>query len=215
MLCRLLDALLLVVVVIGGSLAWQSGRERSQLSDQYRRLVKRAGNLVVSDPTKVYIQALDTGEHFHFAWRVYVPAKYTLMVGSSPNGHMMNMASSQSEFIARVRLREGDRGTIEAYTHFGPSSSRSSLGDEAMGAILHGRWDKIRVDQLGAPVLAVLEPNESATVLRLTLPDDLADEARKKLDPRTPARHVPVLFELTLGPRTPTRVDPPPTLQTE
>jgi hypothetical protein len=123
--------------------------------------------------------------------------------------------AASPKFIARVRLREGDRGTIESYTHFGPSSSGSTLGDEAMRALLHGRWDKIHVEQLGAPVPAVLEPDQSATVLRLTLPEDLAEDARKKLSPRSVERHVPVLFELTLGPRTPNWVYPAPTTSTE
>jgi hypothetical protein len=65
---------------------------------------------------------------------------------------------------------------------------------------VHDRWDKLHVERLGAPDLAVLEPNQPAILLRLTLPDDLQAEARQKLQPYAQMRYVPVLFELNLGP---------------
>jgi hypothetical protein len=214
MMRRLLDCFLLVVALIGGYLAWQTGRERSRLSEHYQRLVRMAGDLVAPDPNKVYIQALDTGEPLHFAWRVHVPANYNLVVHSLPRGHAAHLQSSQPDFIVRVRLREGDRGIMEAYSHFGPSSGKSDLGDQALTELMRGRWDRVRIEQLGASGIAVLEPDQPAVILRLALPEDLQDEARKKLEPRTFKTYVPVLYELDLGQPTATPLEPgytPPT----
>ena len=205
---RLLDCLLLVVFLIGGYLAWQTGRERSRLSEHYRRLARMAGDLMAADTDKVYIQALDTAEPLHFAWRVHVPPNYNLIVRSLPRGGTANLQSSDSDFIARVRLRQSDRGIMEVYMHFGPTSRQSDVGDEALSQLLRGRWDKIRVEQLGASVPAVLEPDQPAVVLRLSLPEELQDEARKKLDARTVGRYVPVLFELNLGQPTASPIEP-------
>jgi len=80
---------------------------------------------------------------------------------------------------------------------FSVGSRLTSLGDKALAELLRDHWDKIRVEQLGAPELAVLGPNQPATVLRLTLPDDLRAEAHKKA-PYMRAQ-LPVLFELNLG----------------
>jgi hypothetical protein len=208
MMRRLLDCLLLVVFLIGGYLAWQTGRERSRLSEHYRRLVRMAGDLVASDPDKVYIQALDTGEPLHFAWRVHVPPNYNLIVRSLPLGGTAHLQISDPDFIARVRLRPSDRGVMEVYTHFGPTSNQREVGDEALSELMRGRWDKIRVEQLGDSVPAVLGPDQPAAVLRLSLPEDLQDEVRNTLDARTVGRCVPVLFELNLGQRTASPIEP-------
>jgi hypothetical protein len=214
MMRRLLDCFLLVVVVVGGYLAWHTGRERSRLSEHYQRLVRTAGDLVVSDPSKVYLQSLDTGEPLHFAWRVHVPANYNLVVHTLPNGHAAHLQSSQSDFVVRVRLRERERRIMEVYTHFGPSSGKSDLGDQALAELMRGRWGKVLIEQLGTPGIAVLEPDRPAVVLRLTLPENLHDEARKKLDARTAQTYVPILFELNIGQPTATPFQPgftPPT----
>jgi hypothetical protein len=76
------------------------------------------------------------------------------------------------------------------------------LGDKALAELLRDRWDKVRVEQLGAPELTILEADQPAVLLRLTLPEDLPREAKKSLSPYAQQQFVPVLFELDLGPRT-------------
>jgi hypothetical protein len=199
---RAIDWLLLLAFLIGGALAWRNGRERSRLAEKHARLARLTGELPVADPAKVSVQALDTGEPLHFAWRVYYPPNYTQVLRHSDGGSGTSWAGRSSEFIARVVFREDEQGLLQVYTHFSGGSSRSSFGDKALAELLRGRWDRIRVEQLGAPKLAVLKRDQPAIVLRLTLPDDLQAEARKRLDPALQKRYVPVLYEVTLGPET-------------
>jgi hypothetical protein len=202
---RLLDAVLLLVVLAGGIAAWQTGRERSRLSERYERLVRITGDLTVDDPTKVYIQALETGAPLEFAWRVHLPPNFNSSVWSSGGTQTTGWARSASDSIARVRIREDENGLLEIHERFAQSSSRSSFGERALAEMLHGRWGAIRVQQLGAAGPAELKPGQPAVLLRLTLPDELADEARKTLDAHAQSRFVPILFELNLGPRPPNR----------
>ena len=62
---RVFDWLVLVLVLIGGVLAWQSGRERSRLSIMYAGMVRKAGDLRIKDATKVHVQALETGSRLN------------------------------------------------------------------------------------------------------------------------------------------------------
>jgi hypothetical protein len=197
---RVFDWLLLVVALIGGVLAWQTGRERNRLSERHRRLVEMAGELPIADPSKMYIRALDTGELLHFAWRVYLPANYNRALSSSGGSSLSSSTSRRpSEFIARLRFRQDEQGVMEVYNHFANGSTRISIGDQTLADLLRNRWDRVRVEQLGAPEVAVIEPDQSAVLLRLTLPDDMKDEARAKLSPDNQARFLPVLYELNLG----------------
>ncbi len=103
---RLVDGLLLIVVFIGGYLAWQTGLERGRLAQHYQKLVRVAGSLVVSDPSKIYVQALETGDPMHFAWRVFLPANYTENWRSSRESAGSRTSPKPSEFIARVHQAE-------------------------------------------------------------------------------------------------------------
>ncbi len=88
---------------------------------------------------------------------------------------------------------------MELYEQFGGMSTQSSFGTTELGEFLRSRWEKVKVEQLGAPEVAVLDPDQPAVLLRLTLATDLLDEARKKL-PEAQQVNIPVLFELNLGP---------------
>jgi hypothetical protein len=70
---RVLDLYLLIAALIGGTLAWQTGRERSRLSEKYDEPARVTGDLPIADASKVHVRALDTGDPMHFAWRVYYP----------------------------------------------------------------------------------------------------------------------------------------------
>src|SRR5262249_53145162 len=123
---RVLDLLLLLTILPGGFLAWQTGRERGRLEDRYERMVKIAGDLPIADPTKVFIRAVDTGEPLHLAWRVYLPPNYTLIVrnrtGDGSSGSSTSWSLNSAEFIARVRFRKDERGLMSVYTRFHGSS---------------------------------------------------------------------------------------------
>jgi hypothetical protein len=61
----------------------------------------------------------------------------------------------------------------------------------------------LRVEQLGSKDIATIDPDGSATLLRLTIPDDLQAEARKTLSPHSQGEFNPTLFTLEIGPKKP------------
>lgn len=196
---RIIDWFLLIVALVGGVLAWQTGRERIRLAERYDRLVKVAGELPIGDPSKVYFRALDTGEPLHFAWRVYLPRSYAQTIASRSSTLLLASSSGRAtECIARVRFRRDDRGNMEVYAHFTNVSTRATVGDERLADLMRGRWAEVRVEQLGSPNVAVLKPDQTAVLLRLALPDDIQAEIRRRL-PTEASRYVPVLFEFDLG----------------
>lgn len=197
---RAFDLILLVVIVIGGLLAWQAGRERSRLSAEHARLARITGDLPIVDRSRVHILALDTGDPMHFAWRVYYPANYSQILAS--DGSWSNSwSSSPSEFIGRVRFREDKQGRLQVYRQFWGGSSTTGLPDQALAEQLHGRWDKLRVEQLGSAGVTILEPDQTLAMLRLTLPEGLRDVAGKTHPSNPEAPHDSLVFELKLGPK--------------
>jgi hypothetical protein len=196
---RAIDLILIVVTLVGGVLAWQTGQERSRLAATYARLSRKAGDLPIGDPSKVHVMALPTGDPRHYAWRVYLPPKYSYELRSQTSGGQRS-ASDASEFIARVRFREDDQGQLQVYTRFGSGSSRGGLGGRPLAELLRGRWNKIAVEQLGAAGVVAIEPDGKAIVLKLTLPEDMQSEARQRLSVNDQERLVPRFFELEIGP---------------
>ncbi len=136
----------------------------------------------------------------HFAWRVYFPPHYEQIIKYNSGGFSSAMSSDAREFIARLRFREDETGWINLYTHFAGGSSRSSIGDEALARFLHGRWDKLVVEQLGLGEVAVIDPDQPAVFLRVSMPEEMQAEARKTLPAHDQARQVPTIFEMKLEP---------------
>lgn len=200
MISRILNVLLVLAIAVGGVLAWRSGEERSRLTKQYRRLARITGDFAIDDPSKLYYLALDTGEPFHFAWRVYLPPKYRQVLKHN-GGHESSMWSDGAvQALARVRIRENEQGQYMIYTQMPGGSSLMGLGDKALADLLRDRWDEVRVEQLGKDGVAVVEPDGSAVLLRLTLPDAIQAEARKTLSSYVVDEHVPDVVEIKLDP---------------
>ena len=187
-------------ILVGGVLAWKTGRERGRLWTTFERLSRKTGDLAVGDPSKVYVQALKTGDPMHFAWRVCTCPTTNSYLKSNSGNTMSAWSTDARDFIARVRFREDEQGRIQVYTQFHGGSSRMSLGDEALARLVHGRWDKIRVEQLGLGEVATIEPDQPAVLLKLTMPDDMQAEARKGLPPYDREKYVPTFFEIGLDP---------------
>jgi hypothetical protein len=196
---KAVDVLLLLVVLCGGIMAWQTGRERRRLAGTYNRLARIAGDLSITDPSKVHVLALETGEPLHFAWRIYVPPNYTLHLTSGMGGQSSSWSSGSSEFIARVRFREGESGTLEVYSHVAGGSSAMGIGTPALAELLRGHWDRVAVEQSGRSGLTAIDPKKPELLLRLTLPDGLAKEAGKTLSSYEQENLVPVFYQLKLG----------------
>jgi hypothetical protein len=192
---RLLHLCLSVLTLVGLVLAWRTGHERQVLLREYERLLGLVGDLPLTDRDKIQIQAIDTKEPLHFAWRVYLPAK-TEIRATYGGGSSTSFNSDQREFIARFRIREHSDGSLRAYTKFAGSSSQSGLGDDSLARFLRGHWEQIQVEQLGAGKPAIVSPGNAALLLRLKLPHELNRRAADEVDARSLQSKLPVLFEL-------------------
>jgi hypothetical protein len=201
---KLIDGFLLIVVLIGGIVAWQTGKERRRLTQWHERLARTTGDLAIADPSKLHILALDTGDPLHFAWRMYVPPNNSYLLTGGSTGMTVTTGARPSEFIARVCLLPDDKGAMQFCIHFGTTSSLSTLGANEDIARLQGHWDRIKVEQLGAPQLAVIQPDQTAVFLRLTLPDELVGEMKRDRGSGGPQESNPALLEIELGPPPPT-----------
>jgi hypothetical protein len=194
------DVLLLIVIAVGGVYVWKTGQERSRLEARYHRLAAITGDLKITDPTRLYFQALETDDPMHFAWRGYLPPNYarTLSVdgfvsSSSPRG-------PHDEFIGRVRFRANERGELEVYSHFAGHSSRGTIASGPFAKLLKDHWKELQVEQLGTNGLTVAAPDKTVTLLRIRLPDEFQAKAASSLPSPIPGRLVPVFYELKLGP---------------
>lgn len=196
---RVFDILLLIVILVGGVYVWKSGQERSRLTARYARLAGITGDLKITDPTKLHFQALETDDPMHFAWRMYFPPSYKQVLHSPSTGGT-SWSSGASEFIGRVRFRLNEQGYLDVYTHFAGGSSRTSNVNGALAKLFSDHWDKIKVEQLGAHGLTVLDPDKTVPLLQLKLTDEFQAEAKKSLSTPIPSQFVPVFYELKLGP---------------
>ncbi len=197
---RIIELSLLIAVVIGGFLAWRSGRERARLRTDYDRLTRTVGDLTIGDASKLHLRAVETGGPLHFAWHLYLPPNYLLVVKTASGGSSSTVSSEPRDFIARVRFREDDAGRLQVHTSFGSSSGRSSLGDRPLADLLRGRWSGILVERPGVAETAVIEPGKPTVLLRLTLPEDLREAARGILPVRPREGEPLVLYEIILNP---------------
>src|SRR5262245_16479620 len=108
-----IDAILVLVVLYGTLLAWQSGRERRRLTNVYDRLARVTGDLRVTVPNKAHFLALETGDPMHYAWRIYVPPNFALAFSDKSGGSSSWWTSGEREFIARLRFRGNEQGHLE------------------------------------------------------------------------------------------------------
>ncbi|MEX2176134.1 MAG: hypothetical protein WD872_17360 [Pirellulaceae bacterium] len=196
---RLLQLCLVAVILVGLVFAWRTGQERSTVRAEYDRLVRLTGDLPLTDPAKIHVLAIETGEDLHFAWRIYLPPKCRFVIRHSSGGFGSSSRSEPQQFIARVRVREAD-GRLQLFTKFAGGSGESSFGDDSLAEFLRGRWDEVQVEQLGVGKVAVLKPDGSALLLRLSLPEALQAEAAKQLDRHSLQTKLPLLYEVHIGP---------------
>ncbi len=180
---RSVSLLLLTISLIGGYYAWQSGTERAGLMSQIARIEKRIGSFPIVDPTLVHVLAIETQQPLEFAWRIYLPANFKMtrvqtfnQSGSSSWG---SSRSDASEFIARVVLREHN-GSLECFNSFNSSSGLSSTQSPIHAIAIREHWKNLKIDQLGKPTLAIIQPDEETTLLRISLPSELFESLNLK-----------------------------------
>ena len=186
---RPLNTLLLVATVVGAFLAFTSAQKVAAMRAEYNRISRIAGDLQIEDPTRVHIMALKTDDPWYFAWRVYVPAKFALPVrwsaGASSNGTRL-FDSEPREFIARFRLIADSDNGLSYYESFGPSRSFSTVGFGSPYAYVLAHRDELVIEQLGVGETVTLGSDDTATLLKISLPTRLGEEARKKFGTSQP-----------------------------
>lgn len=196
---RAVDVVLLLVILIGGVLAWRTDRTRSRLQDEYVRLSEITGELSIVDPSQVCIKALKTDDKMHYAWRVYFPPNYSQTLTTNTGSSHGSSSSAAADFIARVSFREDKSGTLQVFTRFAGGSSTMTVGDQELARLLRDRWNEVLVEQMGAEKVVTIDQSKAAFLLRLRLPSDLREATRTKLASSLDKSLGPVLFEIRLG----------------
>lgn len=178
------DLGLVVLLVVGAGFAWHSGQKRWQAESELARLRTLIGEIDVVDPGKVHIQALNTGEPLHYAWRIYLPAGFNSKIASyftlaGGNSWSSSSSTKPEHFLARVRFRRTESGEWEVYKKFHQGSSRSSLGNRALSDLFDKHGAQLVVEQAGVGEVLVFAPHETRDLLRILLPPSVQDEYRQ------------------------------------
>lgn len=195
-----LELAILLVIVIGGVFAFRSGRERYQLERRYDRLKRKAGDIEIGDPAKVYVQAIETGDPRLFTWRIRLPPYYRYELDATNIQQMLSSPKAEPrEFIASVGFRENGEGVLDVFSRFETHRIESHFGDSALATFLRGRWNDLRVHRLGQGALIAFDPTKPIELLKVSFPDDMRKEGQKTL-PKTDQVFVPILFRMTFGP---------------
>lgn len=194
---RIIDAALLVATIAGAVVAVSTARTLHGLQAEHARLGRTAGELVITDPALLHVRAIDTGDPLHFAWRVYAPAgqwRVWAETGGSGRSSSTHSDSQSHEFIARVRLTaRSEQATV--YTSFHGSASSSSFGSAEMLQFLIDHSHEIQIEQLGERTTASIKPGQPATLLKITVPENLVDQARQAFRDPNATPLVPNVFE--------------------
>jgi hypothetical protein len=198
---RVINGLLLLGIAAGGTMAWRTDRQRARLQTEFQRLARIIVGLTVDDKSKIYIQALETGDPRHFAWKVYLPPVPGLELRTS--GMIAGFGSDTNpsgEFLVRVGFHKYKQGRWGVYTQYGSSTDWRTFGDKELADLLHNHWDEIHIEQAGAPVPLMVDPKAPTVLLRLMLPDDLRAAVRARVRPDSKDEPGQPLLELQFGP---------------
>ena len=196
---RSLNALLLIGAVIGGVLTYRAARTHRELLAEKNRLEQKVGSLSIKDPSKIQVEALETGEPLHFAWRIYRPADIGCSWQAGTNGRRSWAYGRPREFISRVRFRESYDGQLGLFVNVIRRYRGITLANRQLTDLLRDRWDEIQVEQLGCDHLVIVEPDEVAVLLRLTFSEQLKREAEQILSKDDWEHFRTALFECRLG----------------
>lgn len=197
--------LLLVIVVLVGCVTFV--RIQSQLSDlhkEHARISATVGQLTITDPKLVHMQAIETHHPWQWAWRVYLPdsssASLSYYVGSGGSGSHGYSGGSPREQICRVNLSRTEGGGFGLYVRALSGAGFSTFGSKELCDFLIEHRDQLKIEQLGDQQRAEqLKPDDPPSImLRVSLPDKLAEEARDKFKDSSDKLLIPVVLEVTL-----------------
>ncbi len=199
---KILNTTLLVVTVIGALLAYRAGNEHREVLAEHTRLEAKVGRLPIRDRSKLHVLSLETGDDLLYTWRVYIPADFAFYCHSS-RGQRGWRAGSDTPYerVYRLRLRVSDDGVLQVYEDCFGSSTMLDIGDRKFAEFIRERWNEVAVEQLGANKIAVIDADEVATLLRITLSDELMKEAKRKFGNSLMGHDENSLYHIRIGSR--------------
>jgi hypothetical protein len=201
MIRKAVELLLIAAVMVGGVLAWRTGLECARLGAEYARLARVAGDLTITDPTKIHVLAIDTGEPLHYAWRIYLPLNVDRKVFSRFRSMELLTASKPEEFVMRVQIRlRPDLTGLQIYERGEFGINESNLGDERLANLVLGHEGELQIEQLGSGGVAVIEPDQTPVMLRLAMSPGMQAKALQTLDASDQKSLIPELYRWEIGP---------------
>lgn len=196
---RLINVTLVLLALCGAMVAFRESSLNRDLLEEHRVLAAETGYLEMSDTGKVHVVALPSEDPLHFRWRIYLPDKCTVIWKASQWTDVGDKSSGPQNFIAQVRLRKDENGFVRVFTDLETYGSLGSVGGRELQSFMRDRWDKVEILQLGTDGPVAVEPDDVTTLLRLQLPNDIADDATAVLPPSWAKQVVPVLYQLLFG----------------
>ena len=197
--------LLLIGLTLVGCVAFVNiQRELALLSQEHSRIVSAVGEMEIVDPQLVHIKALKTDDPLLWQWRVYLPeaakCNFYYSVGTRGSSNGSDMVSSRSEFIARIGLSKPRRGgAMQMFTRCVGHTGVSTFGNDEFADFLIEHRDQLKVEQLGSEGVRTIKAGEPAvSLLRVSLPDDLAREAQQRFTEANLAKLIPIVVEARL-----------------
>jgi hypothetical protein len=170
---RLVELVLCLGLVIGLCFLYQSATVRHQHSQEYQRLTRKAGSLTDCRRDKVTLQAVETGESLHFAWRIFVPHEYDYGYRSKVEVRGKVSSSRDQDFVFRYRFYE-QRGKWYVYVmgYGGEDGHAYEVKSQELIEFLtnaQGR-DQLQVEQLGTAGTVEVDFGKTISLLKIRRP---------------------------------------------
>lgn len=204
-LTSIVNCVLFVVFAVGAIVAFRSGTQSHQLTREYQQLMKRFGDLEVTDPDTIYIRAIQEDEPWSYAWRVYLPksldGNVSYALGESSTSES-GFSGAERDFIARLSLYPVVQSdNIALYFRFAEGSSLSSFASTRFLNFLEANKDKLTIHQLATDHTVAIKRSELKVLFQIVMSDELAEEARQQFPDGNHRPLIPVVAEFKINVR--------------
>ncbi|PHR90945.1 MAG: hypothetical protein COA78_34290 [Blastopirellula sp.] len=178
---RIITAILLLAIIVGAIQLFQAKAAHSEVKQEFDRLVAKVGRLEITDPKKFHVIPIETGDPFHFAWRIHTPEGLSIHRRTEffHGGYSSGTSSVRpaSEAIHRARFRfDGDQ--IMVFVKSGSGSSTKGYGNKTFSKFLQEHVEELIVHSLADDGTMVFDTDQVLTTLKIEIPEHLQAEAR-------------------------------------
>ena len=194
-----INVVLVLAALLGLSLAARETLLKKDLSREYEILAAEVGYLESTGEPGVQVIALPTEDPRHFRWRIVVPENETFVCKTSVAWDRSVPMEGPVSFIAHVRFRDGENGCLKAWWDLKRSWGTTDMGGAQLYEFLNGRWDEMEIEQLASDGRVTVRSGQLSSLLRISMPDQMREDAQKVLSPQNLKWYVPELFHLQLG----------------